>query len=613
MDAPRRSRAATLLGVPAALFALALAPPAAGAEGADGDEGSVVQGTWTVEVQVVNDTPNFGVENTTWTYHFGDGCTVGTACTVKSETEGVTSPRTALKPSAQGFTFAEHELLDCHDTVTGAVSTRNGAVYDLDGQLNPATKEERDGVSYITSMSGTIVETIEITAAGRADNCSIDGAGLMSETQTAQLTGAPVPLPAPPGGSAPDPVGVDPASANSSGTLPEFTFARSDIAQDSASAVSEGRRSSVPGALVVPSDALDSVGDGLLQDLLLVAVLGLLMVFPAQIFNSTYEENHERIKRAFGRFGWRRARAREPDAAAGQPDAGPAESPPPGRLRRVGLFVACALVGTVLGGLLDPDVGANQATYALLTGVFVALLVAVLVALVSSWVFRSARHHPHGWYLRAIPSALLVAVLGVVVSRLTHFEPGYLYGVLGGAVFLGVLERRTEGRVETVTLTAGLGVALLAWVAFEPVAELANESDAPFPVLVADALLGCLFIGGIEGLLFSLIPLRFLPGFRVRQWGWVPWGLLTLLTAYLFVHVLLVPESGYLGRSTSVSATVTIALFAAFGVASGLFWLWFRLRPDPANKPGPTDQPSGQDSTLGLGGPMDGGPMPVPT
>jgi hypothetical protein len=208
------------------------------------------------------------------------------------------------------------------------------------------------------------------------------------------------------------------------------------------------------------------------------------------------------------------------------------------------------------------------------------------------------RHQDHHWYLRAIPSALLVAVLCVLVSRLTHFEPGYLYGVLGGAVFAGVLGRKTEGRAEAVTLLAGLVVALGAWVAFEPVATAANRAHATLPVLVGDSLLGSLFIGGIEGLLFSLVPLRFLPGFRVRQWGWVPWGVLTLATSFVFVHVLLIPDSGYLGRSTTVSASVTMALFGAFGLASVLFWAWFRFRPDPAGRRGSQVDPAAEPAVL---------------
>ena len=341
----------------------------------------------------------------------------------------------------------------------------------------------------------------------------------------------------------------------------------------------------MPGALTVPSESIRTVSDRLPQDLLLVALLGLLMVFPAQIFNSTYEENHERIERFAGRFR-RRRRAVVDGVASDQPtDARP------GRFRRVAVFLVSAGVGTVLGGLLDPEFGANRATAALLIGVFVALLLAVAIATLAGWTFRTARHRPHHWYLRAIPSGLVVAVACVLVSRLTDFAPGYLYGLLGGAVFAGVLDRRSEGRAETVTLLAGLLVALGAWIAFEPVAHAANAADPDLGILVADSLLGCLFIGGIEGMLFSLIPLRFLPGHRVRQWGWVPWVLMTAVTLYVFVHVLLVPSAGYLGRSTSASTNVTIAFFAAFGLLSMVFWAWFRFRPEKSGLPGPSAGP----------------------
>ena len=110
-------------------------------------------------------------------------------------------------------------------------------------------------------------------------------------------------------------------------------------------------------------------------------------------------------------------------------------------------------------------------------------------------------------------------------------------------------------------------------------------------MLVADSFLGCLFIGGIEGMLFSLIPLRFLPGARVKQWGWVPWVLLTALTCYVFVHVLLVPASGYLGGSTTASTNVTIALFAAFGVLSTAVLGVVPVRPEKTGLPGPCAGP----------------------
>jgi hypothetical protein len=538
------------------------------------EDGAVLQGAWTVEVVIKEKVPEIGGDSGTRTYRFGEGCVVGEPCSITRENSAGDRIDTELSPRGGGFGFSASEALDCFDQVTGELSTKHGADYSMEASLRPSATEVRDGVTYVTALSGTMVETITVNAAGQADNCEINPAYPHRAVQRGVLTGTPVALPPVPPDSSSDPVGVDPVAAETSGTLPEFRLERSDTAETSAEAVDAGRRSSVPGALTTPADAIDSAADRLPGDALLVALLGLLIVFPAQIFNSTYEENHSRMRRAFRRF--RRASTTDPLAE------GAAEPPRP---RRLAVFGLCAVAGTLLGGFLDPEFGANRTTAALLVGVFAALVVAVLAVAVAGWAFRTARHRPHHWYLRAIPSALVVAVACVLVSRLTNFAPGYLFGLLGGAVFATALERRTEGRAEAVSLLAVLGLALLAWVGFGEVVSLANESDPVFGVLVADALLGCLFIGGIEGLLFSLIPLRFLPGYRVRQWGWVPWGLLTLVTVYLFVHVLLVPESGYLGRSTTATATVTIVLFVAFGVASCLFWAWFRFRPDPAQPP----------------------------
>ncbi len=205
----------------------------------------------------------------------------------------------------------------------------------------------------------------------------------------------------------------------------------------------------------------------------------------------------------------------------------------------------------------------------------------VLVVVLAGRVYRSLSHHETGWYLEAIPSALIVAAVCVLVSRLTHFQPGYLYGVLGGAVFIAALDRRGEGRAEVTASVVALGLALVAWVVFEPVAHAATKPSAGYPTLALDSLLACLFIGGLEGMLFGLVPLRFLPGARIKNWSWVAWAVLTAVVVYLFVHVLLMPESGYLGRSTAASVTTTIVLFVAFGVASALFWGYFRWRPTP--------------------------------
>lgn len=569
-------------GVATGLFLIAAGQSTAHAD----DARPVVAGSFNVKMKVGKSTlpDGFKTQPGIRTYSFGSGCTLGAgSCDLTRTTpEGDTvDNRLMTMTGGVGWNFSEK--LDCYDTVTGALKTPGGADHTIVTRLMPSATAVRDGVTYVTAMRGTIDNNIVVNAKGRAQNCTIPPNNSLFAGEHTTLKATLVPLSAPPSTTSPVPVRLGADTAPTKGTIPAFELPQTARQEASAAAVASGTRSSVPGALVTPSEAIRTVGDRLPQDLLLVALLGLLIVFPAQLFNSTYEENHDRIERQLARV---RLRRRPPAAPVAVTGAATEDTVPP-RARRLAIFVGCVVVGTLLGGLLDPNFGANRPSYALVIGIFLSVIVAVLVAAVAGRVFRSATHHASGWYLRAIPSALLIAVGCVVVSRLTHFQPGYLYGLLGGAVFAVALDKRSEGRAEVAVTVTGLGIALLAWIGFGPVSGAADGADPAFWLLSVDAFLAALFIGGLEGLMFGLVPLRFLPGSRVKAWSWIAWAVLMVAVLYAFVHVLLLPESGYLGRSTAASVTVTLALFGAFGVLSVLFWLYFRLRPTIEETVGP--------------------------
>jgi hypothetical protein len=546
-----------------------------------------IAGTFQVRgVDSSDPVPSFGFPKEGRTYRFGAGCAAGARCEVNRAGAGGQGSDLTLSPRAGGFVHREVQDLAC-SAPDGSNVTPGGGRLTSVTRLAPVAPAGATGSTYATRLRGTIDSKLEVTAKGRAVSCTISPGGTLVETWRTRLTGTLAPL------AAPEPIAATPPMAATSrpearraarsSSMAAFTLPQTARQQASAAAAEAGTRSSVPAALVTPSEALDSVRDRLPRDLLLVALLGLLVVFPSQIFNSTYEEHHERIERRLARLLPRRRRrgAVIPSQRAPADDAPPpgtgAAAPPP-RARRLAIFFACVLAGTLLGGLLDPGFGPDRASYALTTGIFVSVLLAVLVGVIAGRVFRSATRRERGWYLRAIPSALLIAAACVLVSRLTGFAPGYLYGVLGGAVFVAALEARAAGRAEVVGTLVTVATALLAWVGFGWLAARA-DTDPTFWLLSTDALLAALFIGGLEGVLLGLIPLRFLPGARIKEWSWLIWGVLLAVVLYLFVHVLLMPESGYLGRSTTAATTVTIALFVGFGAASVVFWLYFRLRP----------------------------------
>jgi hypothetical protein len=571
----RRLVTALAGGVVAAttLLLVAVASPAH----ADGNP--VIAGNFSGRFELTKPDPNMafmGNKSGARTLSFGGGCSVTGSCHLTQGGAGGTTART-LSPQGGGFGWSGTLPIGCEDRVTHVERTSHGWDYHYAVTLRPSATTTRDGVTYVTAMTGTFVATLKRTGAGASFDCTLDPDRVPSASERGTYTYKLDPLPAPSAVPLTPPIAVTQSgSGSTTGSVPGFHLPLTSDQRDSAAAVSSGRRSSVPGALVTPGQALKSVGSRLPQDLLLVALLGLLIVFPAQLFNSTYEENHERIDRQLAKLPFWRRRPQGASTPDTSHDPEPAVAP---RGRRLSVFFGCVLLGTLLAGLLDPKLGANTATFAMLTGVFASVLVTVLVVVLAGRVYRSVSKHATGWYLEAIPSALLVAVVCVLVSRLTHFEPGYLYGVLGGAVFVAALTEKSEGRAEVTVSVVALLLALVAWVAFEPVSRSANADGASYATLTLDALLASLFIGGLEGMLFGLVPLRFLPGARIKAWSWIAWTALFVVVLYVFVHVLLMPESGYLGRSTSASVTLTVVLFGAFAVISVAFWGYFRWRP----------------------------------
>lgn len=580
----------------------------------------MVAGTWTVTVKVTSsDLPKgFELRSGDRPYYFGAGCALGATCNIERTNQNGDRLKAVFTPNAGGWTWTTKQPLDCFDKVTGALRTKHGADYTVKFVFAPTSAVERDGVRYVSAMAGTVEASVIVNAVGRADQCTIPPNDVLQTHAAGTLTAVPVPLASFKPEALPTPLGsVPPPAAAQAATIPGFTLPMTDEEVRSSLAVTRGDRSTVPAALVTPADAAADP-NRLLENSVLAALLALLMVFPAQIFNSTYEENYARIDAVLARLPWR-GRSRRVVSGAGEegppeivdgPDARPAPASREmsaadagsgvalpaqdpgdakssssvaghraGRARRGLIFVLVAMVGAVLGGFLDPGFGFHRSSIALVIGIFVSVMVGVGVAAIAARTYRRAGGQPSEWMLHAIPSALLVAAVCVLISRLVKFEPGYLYGLVGGAAFVAALGRREQGRSEVAVITVALALALAAWVVFGLVASRANDPDPAFGVLVADSLLAGLFIGGIEGILFNLIPLRFLPGYRVKGWSWAAWIVLTAVVTFTFVNVLLRPPSGYLGRSTQASVTLAFSLFVAFGVASVLFWLYFRLRP----------------------------------
>lgn len=296
----------------------------------------------------------------------------------------------------------------------------------------------------------------------------------------------------------------------------------------------------------------------LLQSGLLAALVVFLMPFPGQLFNSTLEAHEDEVKRWFriDRLG---------SAARG---LGAFWASWPG-------VVTFTLVTAAMYGLLDPGFGFDLASLATYLGMLLGIV--LVTAAFAIPAVLAHRHIGDAPVVKAVPVSLLVGVACVLVSRLTGFQPGYLYGLLIGLVFARELSLADEGLTTAIGATLMLIVAFAAWLGLG----ILPDGDG-FGLVVARTTLAALMVAGLEGVVFGLLPMRFLPGQPLYEWSRVLWGLLLGIGAFAFFHILVNPASGYLSDTSRTPLLTVLGLLIGFSLVSVAFWAWFRFRPEPS-------------------------------
>jgi hypothetical protein len=317
---------------------------------------------------------------------------------------------------------------------------------------------------------------------------------------------------------------------------------------------------SVAGPADVSLAALVVVEAGALS-LLLV----LLMPFPSELFNRTLEENAVRI-----RDGLSRIPLVGPLLGRAQDDA----EALPGWGHPLAVLVVL-LVGALLYGALDPGFGTSERSLIAFAGILLALLVSRWLSEAPRRVVQRSLTGDKG-HLRALPGALLIAAGSVLISRLVNFEPGYLYGFIVSYAYLTEISAADEGRALAAGAWWMLGIAVVSWLLLGAVR--APGVEPTLAASIVTSLLAALVVAGVEGVVFGLVPLRFLHGEAVYRWKRSRWALLYGAGVFAFFWIILDPRNGFLGDPSQTAFLTTFALFVAFGLVSVVFWAYFRAR-----------------------------------
>ncbi|MBX7111229.1 MAG: hypothetical protein K1X87_05200 [Dehalococcoidia bacterium] len=320
-------------------------------------------------------------------------------------------------------------------------------------------------------------------------------------------------------------------------------------------------------------DVADTSGHAevMLTNLLLAIVLMLLVLFDASIINSTVEENHDFFEPWIDRF------------------TGPAR----GLFHQLGFVVHRAtgnwtferlsrymgLLGltSLVYAMLDPNFGFNQTTFVLMLSLIIGIgAMTVTFDGVQIWLAR--RRYGLAAGILFFPFAIILAIGSVLLSRLFDVHPGIIYGFVAAAAFMPGEEPSTgeEGKLIYLPMLVMFGFSLLSWLLVSPFRSWAE--DGSFFGALLEAVAVAIFVGGIQGLLFTLVPIEFMDGQKVWKWSRLAWFSIALPVTFVFLHVLMNPQGDFSSPIQDTSLKALFILCVAIWLATGAIWLYFRQR-----------------------------------
>ena len=306
----------------------------------------------------------------------------------------------------------------------------------------------------------------------------------------------------------------------------------------------------------------------------IAAAVAMLLTFPSQLFNQTLQQNYSDIT-----LWWRRkfrplrrlqpsARHRDKEGSA-EPTLGVAsQTSTTSLLERRSVFVTVFLLGALANALNDGHFGLTASSLVTLIAVSVSIGLGVSVPALIGTMYHVRRHGSAPRKLIAIPAGLAIAAALVVFSRLIDFEPGYLYGLVCGVVFTRELPVDEKAHLAALGVLTTLVLSVVAWLLWVPVNAAAERVNPFVGVVLADDVLGALFVGGLVGSFFGMIPIKGLPGWTIKQWNVGAWFAGFAVSVLGLFQILLRPGIAGHGHRPLV---VSLILFLAFGVGSFVF------------------------------------------
>ncbi len=245
-----------------------------------------------------------------------------------------------------------------------------------------------------------------------------------------------------------------------------------------------------------------------------------------------------------------------------------------------------ALTG-IIYGLLDPGFGLNRSSALLFLSVILGVGV-VTYACSGVEALMTRRTFGVAAAVRPYPASLAIAIASVAISRIIGLQPGVVYGFAASCAIIGPggIDERRQGRVTIFPVLTAILLSVTAWLVIEPLRADASVSSS-FLGQVGIAAGIIVFIGGLEGVAFNMIPLSVTDGGKLFRWRPAVWAAVALLASFLFWHVVINRDRQFFDALRQAESLAVLALFLLYASLSIGLWAYFRWR---SGNPGPAPQ-----------------------
>lgn len=340
-------------------------------------------------------------------------------------------------------------------------------------------------------------------------------------------------------------------------TSPESPTAAGD-AQDASSRNDPGAASALTKAIAPPLDILTNPLIVVTAGALGLALV-LLVVVPGEFFGEAIASQYS----VLGGFFARRRRLRSAAASL-----------------RHWVDTHRTIAGAILIAVtslvfcfVDPGFGFDLTSLRLLFSCAVSILI---VNFASAGITELIAERTWGvpTRLTVMPWGLLIAVIGVLVSRLIDFSPGFLIGSIIGVSIVGEVAAKLEARVILLWSGSLWALAMAAWVATGPVHALVTREPNSFWAALLDDSLVATASAGMTALIVALLPIALFDGGALYRYSKLRWSIAFGVSVASFAIVVLPDAANWIYVGSGLGQwLIASSIFIAVAIGAYLYFV----------------------------------------